>query len=234
MTVVSARTEFESEVARTVAARSTHFAGFAFFVLAAQFMTVIMAAASMAPGYDLSGGAISDLGIIPSTAPLFNLSLLVTGILNIAAAVSINLEERRTPTLVLAMLAGIGAIGAGIFNLHNPNLHGIFALLAFVFFNLQIIPMAARLHGPMRLLGFAFAMIGISYIVVMVIGDGGNPAIFGALGHGGSERMIAYPPMLWLMAYGGFLMAQPAPDGLRADVHHSHHHPAAAHRRYEW
>ena len=237
---IDARLPHDTTVAATGHARSTHFAGFAYFMLAAQFMTVIMAAASMAPGYDLAGGAISDLGIIPTTAPLFNLSLLVTGILNIAGAASLNLAERRTPTFALALIAGLGAIGAGIFNLHNPNLHGIFALLAFIFFNLQILPMAARVHGPMRIIGFVLALIGISYIVVMIIGDGGNPAAFGAIGHGGSERMIVYPPMLWLMAYGGFLMAQPAPESLvdhhPGHAHHSHpaRHPAGTYRRFEW
>jgi hypothetical membrane protein len=227
----------ETTLSDTVAAvdynRLVHVAGLALFVLAAQFMTVIMAAASMAPGYDLAGGAISDLGIIPSTAPLFNLSLILTGALNIAAMVSLNLAERRQPTLILATLAGLGAIGAGIFNLHNPGIHGIFALLAFVFFNLQVIPMALRLNGPMRIIGLVLALIGVSYIVVMIIGDGGNPAVFGAIGHGGSERMIAYPPMLWLMVYGGYLMAQ------RHPVEHAHHtsrgrHPARVNRRYEW
>jgi hypothetical protein len=44
---------------------------------------------------------------------------------------------------------------------------------------------------------------------VMIVGDGGNPAVFGAIGHGGTERMIAYPAMLWLLAFGGSLMAEP-------------------------
>jgi hypothetical protein len=49
------------------------------------------------------------------------------------------------------------------------------------------------------------------YVVVMLIGDGGNPAVFGAIGHGGSERMIAYPAMLWLLVFGGYLIASPEP-----------------------
>ena len=57
--------------------------GVLLFVLAAQFMTVIMLAASMAPRYDVAGGAISDLGVISETALLFNLSLLAVGALNI-------------------------------------------------------------------------------------------------------------------------------------------------------
>jgi len=31
--------------------------------------------------------------------------------------------------------------------------------------------------------------------------------VFGPIGHGGTERMIAYPAMLWLLAFGGYLMA---------------------------
>ena len=41
----------------------------------------------------------------------------------------------------------------------------------------------------------------------MVIGVAGNPAIFGAIGHDGSERLIVYPAMLWTLAFGGHLMA---------------------------
>ena len=44
--------------------------GIVMFVQAAQFMTVIMLAASMAPRVDFGGGAISDLGVIPETAAL--------------------------------------------------------------------------------------------------------------------------------------------------------------------
>jgi hypothetical protein len=39
--------------------------------------------------------------------------------------------------------------------------------------------------------------------------------VFGPPGHGGTERMIAYPAMLWLLAFGGYLMAQPQPQGER-------------------
>jgi hypothetical protein len=41
----------------------------------------------------------------------------------------------------------------------------------------------------------------------MIIGDGGNAAAFGPIGHGGTERMIVYPVMIWMVALGGWLMA---------------------------
>jgi hypothetical protein len=45
----------------------------------------------------------------------------------------------------------------------------------------------------------------------MVIGDAGNPAIFGSIGHGGSERMIVYPAMLWTLIAGGYWIATTDP-----------------------
>jgi hypothetical protein len=41
-----------------------------------------------------------------------------------------------------------------------------------------------------------------------VLGDSGNAAAFGPIGHGGTERMIVYPVMLWMLAFGGFLMGE--------------------------
>jgi hypothetical protein len=45
------------------------------------------------------------------------------------------------------------------------------------------------------------------YVAIMIVGDAGNPAVFGPIGHGGAERMIVYPVMLWMLALGGYLMA---------------------------
>jgi len=60
--------------------------------------------------------------------------------------------------------------------------------------------------------------IGLLYVGVMVVGDAGNPAVFGAIGHGGAERLIVYPSMLWLIAAGGYLLGRDAPaeDGTTA------------------
>ena len=62
----------------------------------------------------------------------------------------------------------------------------------------------------MRVLSFLAGVVGLVFVVIMVIGDGGNTAVFGPIGHGGAERMIVYPAMLWLMAFGGYLMAGPS------------------------
>jgi hypothetical membrane protein len=177
------------------------------FALAAQFMTVVMLAASMAPSHDLTGGAISDLGVIPESAALFNVSLVVTGLLNLVAGALLYRSHGRRWIVALFTLAAIGAAGAGIVPLDVSGAHGLFALLGFLCFNLEPLAMAPLLRGPMRAISYLAAMVGLAFVGLMIIGDAGDPAVFGAIGHGGAERMIVYPVMLWMMAVGGYLMA---------------------------
>ena len=72
--------------------------------------------------------------------------------------------------------------------------------------NLQPLAVVRRLHGPMRWLSLVAGIVGLVFVVLMVVGDAGNPAAFGPIGHGGAERMIVYPAMLWMLAFGGWLL----------------------------
>lgn len=183
-------------------------AGFLLFAVGAGFITISMLAASIAPGYDFHAAAISDLGVIAETAVLFNGLLVAVGGLNAVGGYLFYRSHRRRGLLAVYLVAGVGAVGAGLMPLDTGGLHSLFALLAFVFFNIEAIVTAAVLTGPMRLVSIVAGAIGLVYVVIMVIGDGGNPVVFGAIGHGGSERMIAYPALLWTLALGGYLMAR--------------------------
>ena len=182
--------------------------GVLLFTLAAQFMTVLMLGASMAPGYDVAGGAISDLGVVPETRLLFNVSVIVVGVLNLAAGALLYLRHHSATVLAMFSLAGVGAIGVGLFPLDSGGPHGLFALVAFVAFNLEAIAVAGIVHGPMRVVSWVAGLAGLAFVVLMGIGDAGNAAAFGPIGHGGTERMIVYPAMLWVLAFGGYLMGQ--------------------------
>jgi hypothetical membrane protein len=188
-------------------------AGVFFFALAAQFMTVIMLAAAMVPGYDFRAAAISDLGVYPETALLFNVSLVVVGVFNLFGGYFFYRTHGKRWLLAVFALAGVGAIGAGLFPLDTSGLHGLAALLAFVFFNVQAIGSATRLSGFMRALAVLTGVLGLVFVVLMALGDGGNTAAFGPIGHGGTERMIVYPVMLWLVAFGGYLLGKQEHSG---------------------
>lgn len=181
--------------------------GVLLFSLAAQFMTVIMLGASMAPGYDVAQGAISDLGVIDETRLLFNASLIAVGALNLGAGYLLYRAHHRPWIMGIFVLAAVGAAGAGLVPLDASGMHGFFALAAFLFFNVEAIAIATLVNGPMRAISWIAGLVGFGFVVLMVIGDSGNPGVFGPIGHGGAERMIVYPVMLWLMAFGGYLMA---------------------------
>ncbi len=205
--------ELESTAEPVFALRGTQFdngtiAGLLFFTLAAQFMTVIMLAAAMVPGYDFRAAAISDLGVVPETALLFNVSLVLVGVFNLLGGYFFYRTHGRRWLLAVFALAGVGAIGAGLFPLDTGGLHGIAALLAFVFFNVQAVGSATRLTGIIRILSVLAGGLGLIFVVLMALGDAGNATAFGAIGHGGTERMIVYPVMLWLVAFGGYLLGK--------------------------
>lgn len=198
-----------TETDRGIAYSSRTLAGICFLTLAAQFMTVIMLAAAMAPNYDFGASAISDLGVIAETAVLFNASLVAVGLLDVLGGVLFYRSHGKRWLLAVFALAGIGAVGAGLFPLDTGGLHSLFALFAFVFFNAQAIGSATQLSGVMKALSVLAGVVGLVFVVLMAIGDAGNAAAFGPIGHGGTERMIVYPVMLWLVAFGGYLLGAP-------------------------
>jgi hypothetical membrane protein len=197
--------------------QSRHFAGILFFVLSAQFLLFLMVGETMAPGYNMHDAAISDLGVIKETAALFAISMVFVGLLNITGGYLFYQTHRKLGTLLFFILAGIGAIGAGLIPLDHPSgFHGLFALVAFLFFNIEAIATARLITGPMRIVSALAGTIGLVFVIVMFLGDADLVVLFGPIGHGGSERMIVYPPILWMMAFGGYLMASPLEPEERA------------------
>ena len=193
-------------------------AGVVMLILAAGFLTVIMLGGSIAPGYDYVGGAISDLGVIAETALLFNGTLVAIGLLNIVGGYLFYRSHGKAWILSIFVLGGIGAIGAGFFPLSTGGLHGLFALFGFAFFNLEAMAAATVLPRPMNGISLVAGIAGAAFVGLMVIGDAGNTAAFGVIGHGGTERMIVYPVMLWLVALGGYLIGEPGRATRRGKV----------------
>jgi hypothetical membrane protein len=182
-------------------------AGLLLFILSAQFMVALMAGAALAPGYSINTNAISDLGWIGETALLFNSSLFIVGLFNMIGGYFFYRSHQKRWIATIYLLAGVGAIGAALFPLNISGLHGIFALIAFIFFNAQAIASAALIRGPMKAISIIAGTIGIVFLVTHAISDFGIMNLYGPIGHGGSERMIVYPALLWVAAFGGYLMA---------------------------
>ena len=170
------------------------------FIGAAFFLAAVTFGEALAPGYDVHEQPISDLGIITETAILFNLSLIVMGIVMLISGFILH---RASPSLVITVIyiiAGIGIVGVGIFDL-NSGIHGLFALISFISINVLAIAVAIRTCGPMRVISTLMGIVGLLGLILHI------SEVNGALGPGGMERVIVYPVILWLLAYSGYLMS---------------------------
>jgi len=173
------------------------------------FLTTMMLAAAIAEDYNFTDSAISDLGVEPATRAIFNIVLIFVGLLNMSAGYLLYIDHQRKGLLVTYFIAGIGAIGTGIFPLNTGGIHSLFALSAFIFFNIQTLMSTPIIENIVfKIISILFGSIGLLYVVIMFIGDNGLTEVFAFIGHGGSERMIVYPPMMWLIIMGGYLLGK--------------------------
>lgn len=185
-------------------------AGYLLALAAGQFLIALMLGESMAPGYSMHDNAISDLGTIAESELLFNASLFLIGLLNFAAGYVLYKAIGDRKVLIAFALGGIGAMGAGLIPLDHPSgVHGLFALFAFVFINVGAMIAGRLAKFPLNRISLLLGILGIIFVPVMIMVDSGSLDVTGSIGHGGVERMIAFPCLIWMLVFGGYLIASP-------------------------
>lgn len=172
----------------------------------------IITAETLYPGYSTSQNMISDLGateppnsiIIQPSSSIFSASMFFCGLLILAASFFIQRAFRKLKLTVLLGLFGTGVLGVGIFNGSYGDIHAIFALLAFLMGSLTAIASFRVQKAPMSYFSIILGGIALLDLVFYyIMGDASPFAIFGL---GGLERWIAYPILLWVTGFGGYLM----------------------------
>jgi hypothetical membrane protein len=159
---------------------------------------------------------ISDLGstqppdpvIHEPSATLFNSTMLVTGTLVVVAAVFVYRTTGRRGFPLALGIFGVGAFGVGVFPGNVTPWHGLFALLTFSSGGITVVLSSRVVNGPFSLLCGLFGGISLLFLASvffygLVVG-GPHPLAF--LGSGGIERWVAYPLILWTLAFGGYLL----------------------------
>lgn len=156
------------------------------------------------PGYSVSQDYISELGVGPTTPrAIFTLALVAFGLLILTAAWLLRERDRTSKLWLLLVLSAVGAIGVGAFDMNNfKELHGLSALLAFLFGNVAAIYSGRRANPPFSYLFVLLGLIGLSALVLLI----GEVDL--GLGLGGIERMVFYPAMFWLLAFGVHSLAE--------------------------
>lgn len=174
-------------------------AGFLLFVGGVVCILGIIVSEALYPGYSTSKNYISDLGVGPSSF-IFNLSVFLLGVLILSGAYFIHRAFKVVVFSVLVVLAGVGAVGVGIFTKDTGFVHLAFSLIVFLFGGLSAIA-SYKLQKPP--LSYSSAVLGFMVLLALVLFATGN---YLGLGRGGMERMIAYPALLWTVAFGGYLI----------------------------
>ena len=176
-------------------------AGTFLFTGAAQFILAMIITEALYPGYSTSANYISDLGVGPS-ALIFNTSIFLLGIMIVAGTYLIYRALRPRLFTVLLTLAGVGAMGVGIFTEDFLIVHFVASVVTFLFGSLAAISSYRLIRTPLKYLSAILGLFGLMALILMASG------LTLDLGVGGIERMIAYPILLWGMGFGGHLANQ--------------------------
>ncbi len=188
-------------------------AGALFFVGSIQFVIALIIAEAIYPNYSTSANYISDLGVWNQpSAVIFNPSIILFGLLVIASAYFFRKHFKIRGVTVLFALAGAGAMGVGFFPedtfLVNgvPVLHAISAVLVFIVGGISAIVSNRVTKSPFR---YFSVILGAMALVAAVLFFTTQDLGYLGLGVGGMERMMAYPTLLWIISFGGYLLAAP-------------------------
>lgn len=188
-------------------------AGALLFIGGLQWFLIVMAAETLFPGYSTRANDLSDLAstvapnisLIQPSAFLFNATTFLLGLSVLASAYLIHRPSGARIFCIILAIAGISAMGVGIFPGDTGVIHGLVALATFVTSSLSAV--AAYRHTGKPFAYFSAAIGVFSLIVLlMAIFSGGSSLFWQAFGRGGEERFIAYPVVLWFTGLGGYLM----------------------------
>ncbi len=101
-------------------------------------------------------------------------------------------------------IAGVGVVLVGLFPENSvPTLHGLGATLSFVFGNVSIIVLGCSLRLPWTLRAFSICL-GVLALAALVAYESSHSV---GLGHGGLERVVAFPQTVWLIVIGVFMLS---------------------------
>ncbi len=178
-------------------------------------MGIITAEALFPHAYSTAQSAISDLGstfepgdeVRQPSAAIFNSTMIVAGLMIAAAGCILGraLRGRALPIGIAAL--GVCALLVGVFpgtveggEPTSSGVHPIAALLTFAIGGVTAILGGVRTRPPFRYLSILLGVITlVSLILSGTLADT-------SLGEGGIERWVAYPIVLWLIAFGSYLL----------------------------
>jgi hypothetical membrane protein len=204
--------------------RDAKIAGLLLSLAGAAILLGFITAEALYPGtYTTHTNTVSHLGaseppnsvVLQPSAAIFSITMLVTGAMIVAGAAYAYRALRRKAVLIPTTLLGIGALGVGAFPLTHPAPHTLFAFTAFLAGGIAVVLSARLTEAPFRYLWMALGTVALG-ATVLAVDAFRSWWPMAELGEGGLERWIVYPVVLWLVAFGSYLMGAVAagpPEG---------------------
>ncbi len=144
------------------------------------------------------------------SSTIFNLSLIIMGILTIAAVYFILKSGGCRLFSACLLLFAISIIGIGTFPIYAGEIHSFFTTIALISGVLAVIfSYRLGLNIPMVMVSLVVGFTAlITLLLIFLWGlESSNPLI-ALLGKGGLQRFVMYPGMLYLIALGGYLTSR--------------------------
>ena len=175
-------------------------AGILLAVAAVMIVGSIVFAQTNYHGYNLENNYISDLGV-GSTAPIFNTAMVAFGLLIIAASIVLHLARYKHVALAFT-LAGIGAIGVGVFPETTGIYHIVSAALTFLSVSAAALFFFKIYERPLAYYSLASGLVGVFVVVLFVLNLAAGTSFTFGIGKGGIEEILFYNEVIWAFIAG--------------------------------
>jgi hypothetical membrane protein len=183
-------------------------AGIILMIACLQFMLAVMIAQTQYPFYNTAQNTLSDLGAAAASAAVFNLSIIVLGILGLLVVYLVLKSGGCRLFSSSLALASLAALGVGLFPTYTGTPHLIFSGLVFLFGSLAVIfSYRLGLNVPMVVLSLVLGLTSLITIFSFLWQGMASPLVT-FLGVGGAERLVAYPVLWYLVGLGGYLTSR--------------------------
>jgi hypothetical membrane protein len=208
------RMEATGSTAAQQPSRDSKIAGVLLSLAGAAILMGFITAEALYPGiYTTHTNTVSHLAaseppnsvVLQPSAAIFNITMLVTGAMILGGAWFAYRALRRKAVLFPTAILGVGTVGVGIFPLTHPTPHTLSALTAFLAGGIAVILSSRVTAAPFRYLWMVLGTVALGATVLGVFFLEWAPVA--ELCEGGIERWIVYPIVLWLVAFGSYLMA---------------------------
>lgn len=176
------------------------------FVAAGAVVTLgTISAEALYPGYSVADQTISALGAAaapPAARTTFNAAMVVAGLLAVVGAAGLHAAYgRRSLTAVVAVTGVFGLVGVGLFPTQTGLPHFVAAMVAFAGIGVAALVAAATVRGPFRVVAAVLGLAELLALAAFLVVPESTP-----LGVGGLERWVAFLGVVWVVAFGGYLV----------------------------